>query len=490
MKLVCELDEDAKSILINFNEIHKLGDDRFDTMSLTKKRSYAKPECAGRIKESIQVSFDKSEMAGIEFMCIRHRIESYPEYSEEDLARDCRKLVWECKDAAEEFIDKVYVPAGEGTRKRKKANVELQFTDEHSKIVLKASFLMKVLVPLITEYLSKRGHGRNDRLFLLCFEPCFEAVDRDGVNIKDKIFKIVSSRVRTTRYSDKTMWNLLLNMAVDPNIISSQFFRKLMIDIIPKLEPTRPVVSYLHVTLKNLLQYQFKANFALTYRPQNLYEVTDPQNERLTNFERLEFQLARLDESASLVTEARLSDLIVSCLRHPKIQITQEEVEYYKDGVQVNTVQTNLMFLFFAKRVGRYHSMYNLRFGEYAILLVFFKKWLRANGFEFLSRWVTTTFPDGIDLERRIVSTKDFVNGLLGSQSYKYLSEVKYRYALGNLSRNNVLAKLISTIFVNTSVELPSYEQEMGEIEVPAKDINTYPINRITDEVLKLVESI
>jgi len=489
IRLVCELDEEAKSVYINFEDAFGLDDDTYDELSLAKKRSYAKPACASRIKEAIQESFDGSELARVRFMSIRHHIESKPSYGDDDLARECALLVEDCRDTADEFIERVYVPAGERSRRRK-ANVELQFTDEHSKLVLKVSFLMKVLVPLITEYLACKGQGRNDELFLKCFEPCFEAVERPGVNIRDKLFKIVSSRIRTTRYSDKTMWNLLGNMSLDPNIISAQFFRKILVDILPKLEPTRPVISYLHVTLKNLLMYQFRANFDRTYRPQNMLEVVDPKQEKLTNFERLEFQLARLDESASLVTEAKLADLVVSCLRHPRIRITPGEVEYYKERLQVNTVQTQLMFLFFAKRVGRYHSLYNLKYGEYVILLAFFRKWLRANGFEFLSRWITTTFPEGIDQERRVINAKDFVDGLTMSRTYKYLGDVKYRYAMGNLVRHNVLAKLISTIFVNASVELESYETNLGEEGEPDRDLNSYPISRITDEVLKLVESI
>jgi len=481
----CSIGENSKTIEINFREHYELSDEiGIDSMRLSKKRSYTKPEAAERIRESIQHCFDNTERAHFLYAAIRHKIESKKDnYLKEDIVKDFARLIRECGPAAWKFIESSYEPAGERSKRGAKSNTELQFTDEHSKIILVTAFLMRVLIPLLTEYMQVLSIRKDDELFLLAFEPCFTEADVEGINIKDKLYKIVSSRIRATRYSDQSMWSMLAYRSTDPEIVSAVFFRKIIIDILPKLEPTRGVVSYIHVTLKNLLTYQFRYNFEVTYRPQDLCEVADEKNSRLTNLERLEFHLTRLDESEAMVTESKIQDMLVSLIRDPRVNLSSKEVEYYKDNVEVNTAQTQLLFTFLAKRVGRYNALYGLRYGEYVIALVFFKKWLKLNGFNLLSKWVTCLYPEGMEEGRREIQAENFAKNLLESDVYKGLVGKKYKHIIGNLGRNNVIAKIISTIYTNPFNYLPAYEEdEDAEMEMS--------LETLTEEILRFIETL
>jgi hypothetical protein len=181
----------------------------------------------------------------------------------------------------------------------------------------------------------------------------------------------------------------------------------------------------------------------------------------------------------------------LSLLRHPDIRISIEEVEYYKGRIQINTIQTNMLFLFLARRVGRYNALYNLRFGEYVIALAFFRKWLLANGFEFLSRWITATFPPEVADKKRIVNNRELASDLIRSKAFQYLSDVKYAGVMGNITRHNVIAKSIATIYTNSSLYLPSYEESVsGEPEPSSEEFEGVGLDKITDEVLRFIESI
>jgi hypothetical protein len=337
-----------------------------------------------------------------------------------------------------------------------------------------------------------KGRDQTDDVFLDCFEQCFIAASEDEdqcFKIIDKLFKFVDSRIKGTRYSDKTMWNLLKTKSIDPLTLSNKVFRKTILDIIPKLNHNKKVVSYLHASNKNMISYQFKDKFLVKFSPINLNEVSDTKNDRLTNYERLEFFLSRTDESESLLNEVALRDLIEAIVRSNKFGITSEELRYYKENISMNPLQSNLLFLFFAHKVGRYQTLYNLKYGEYVLLLIYFKKWLEANGYVLLSKWVTCSFPQSLDDNKRIVNTKEFVNGLFESEILNYIYDKKYKCVAESLQRSNIIARMITTIFSNTSEYLPSFEEFINDVDTDEiKKPNSYKISVITDEVLRLIQ--
>ena len=171
---------------------------------------------------------------------------------------DLQEIITMIKQTTRDYIDMVYVDAG-SEKSIKKSNIELQFTVEHNKVIIRSSFMIKFIIPLIMEYLENYSEERsNDKIILDCFSVCFNANDEEGVDIKSKLFKIVSSRIKTTRYSDRPIWILLSNMSCTPDVQSNNFYRKILLDIVPKLSHNKNIISFIHVSLKQMLQFAFQ----------------------------------------------------------------------------------------------------------------------------------------------------------------------------------------------------------------------------------------
>lgn len=491
----CFYDEEEKSIQVNFSDYFEK-DLGIDCFRLFRKRSYTNPVVANTIVDVMKKAFTDMKIFTF-YAKIRYRIENF-NYSEEEFAKDCSVISRLCSKVATEYIEGKYVP--EETQKldkvgsAKKENIELQFTDEHNKMVLRASFIMKFICPLITEYMYQNKIVRNEQLFLDCFAESFEvAKNGQNVDIKGKIWKIVDSRLKATRYSDQVIWSFLTVRALHPSVTLVEFYRKIIIDILPKLDLSRPIIFYLHVTLRRMIMYRFHCNFETTFTPVNLAEtVADERASGTTSLERFEFHLPKLDESEKVISKAKIMKCITDIIHNENIIISGDELRYYKERIQINSMQTNLLFLFFSKKVGKYQTLYTLRFSEYALLLVYFKHWLKKNNFVFLEKWITCTFPEGISTDRKTINTKEFIEGLSSSISFKNLFEKKYSHITTNMTKSNLIARMITTIFSNTAEYLPSFEEHENPNfhRKDIRDINDFPISLVTEEILRFIDQL
>lgn len=511
IKISYELNSQNKILHIKFSGIYDV-DPSVDDFELLKKR-VIKEDYLDKISMNLKILIDNSDEFACKYIEIKQKLMDEKRYTKTDFLNDLKELCKYGKDIANEIIEDNYKPTEEAPveireeakdikfieenepKKKRgrqvKNNEELQFTDTHTKIILKSSFLIKSIIPLIFLMINKDDPKNKDKFSLECYGICFNTFKEEDIDILNKIHKIVNSRIRTTHYSDRPIWNLLKTMSIDPNTVCTDFYKKIILDIIPKLDYDKSVISFLHATLKNLLSYLFRYNFEIDYRPINLCDISDENNERLTNFERLEFHIKQQDESEGYCVDAKLKGLLISILKNKEFKITKKEIDYYKDKIQINPIQNNLLFLYLAKYVGRFNASYNMKYGDYVICLIHFKKWLKANNLNFLSNWITATFPAEFKKDKKVINTKDFTNNLINSKGYKFIMEKKFKYMSEQLSKNLILPKIISSIYVNKPEYTPSYEEfkdseENGEeIKNPLEDIQ---IGTITDEILKFIE--
>ena len=490
------ISEDGKSFVIDFSHNYEDFPEDANSLKVFKKRSYNK--LLPVIKEVTDYIFSQSEEAIDLYASIRMAIYSKQYEALSDMLGDLKQLCTTVKDIIAQRIEEVYEDGDKDIQNAevissKKSNIELQFTAEHNKLIIRSSYMIKFIIPIIMQYLEDYcpTQKNNDSVILDCYSVVFKVNEEPGVDIKSKLFKIVSSRIKTTRYSDRPIWMLLSNMSYTPDVASNTFYRKIILDIIPKLDHNKNIISFIHVSLRWMIQFTFRFNYPVSYTPKSLVEAVDPNNDKITNLERLEFAVARTDESQAYLDRAKIYELILKCFKEQ--HITREQLKYYGDNITLNTFQMNLLFLFFCKRVGRYSIFYQLTFTEYLVLLISFKSWLKENNYPYLHKWITASFESGaIVPEQKIVNNRDFMNSLLDSKDFIYLVSEKYKYIRHSFANNNVLAKKISTLLVNTVAIIPSYEDFVkGAVEPTIVDgFTPTEKNIIADEVLRLVKQL
>jgi hypothetical protein len=478
-----EIRESGKIIAIDFSTPFKHDLEHLHEFSLAPKRNFA--NIADSIKEILGYVIGRSESVLYGFLHLQNRLQDEDVIlSEEEVADlvmseivndDARAII-------DEHIESTYsVNLDEMTKTTKKVNEELQFTDMHARIILKASMAMRLSIPALTQYLHVYQLGKSENLFFNVFSRIMDAFTPEGYDAKAKIMKLTGSILSSTRYSDKVLWAYLKNMALDIQTLHREFFKKLLVNVLPKLKVDQNVVPYLHVTIKNQIDFLFRSKFAVSYKSVNMMES---DSEGLTEFDKFESQMAMVDEGMSVISKDSISEEIENTARAIGTTLTVQELEYFRERIVINKTQTNLVFTFFSKFVGDYFDLYNCSKDEYVALCVLTRKWLQKNGYRYLWQYVTG-IPDELR-ERKTINKKEFMDRLLSSRQYKSLFDQQYKHTVSNIVDSGVILKTIATLKANKFYNIPDMEEGsdvMAEIDPKIEDLSAEFLNFVAAAV-------
>jgi len=481
--------EDGKFVVIEFDKIlNEEGISHMNDFSL-KKRSYY--TINDLITDSIKRVFNSCNSKIIlPYLQIAYKIKNLEiEYTKEEMIKDIVTIVnnKDVKKYVSAFINKNYKEEvdkqTEETKKTKKINQELQFTDEHVKILLRAAESIRLSIPLITEFCEKRKHEVNDTLY-----DAFEAIIKlyqENIEMMNKIHRFVYSRVVSTQYSDKTIWNLLTNKSKDVNVITIEFLKDIIIGILPKTISDRNIINLFHVVIKRKIQFEFSKNHKITFKPVNLNQV---DREGLTMFDKWEASMNKRDESKIIINQLSIQYQIENIQNEFKIKISADEFAYYKNHIHINKFQTNLLFLFFAKYMGSYSNLYNCNREEYIFLVILFYKWLKMNGYDCLSEYIIA-LPDRLNEKRMTTKNSKLFEKITESRTYKDLLRNKYYYTSQNIINSKLIIKLVGNISVSKYNYLIPFEEFNPNKTVEPEEI-ICRVDDLADEILSFIKLI
>jgi len=391
------------------------------------------------------------------------------------------------KKSINEFINNNYVEEldekTEETKKAKRINQELQFTDEHVKILLKAAESIRLSIPLITEFCEKRKHEVNSVLY-----DTFERIIKlyqGKIEIMNKLHRFTYSRTVATQYSDKSIWNLLVNKSKDVNVITVEFLKDIIIGILPKTVTEKNIINLFHVVIKRKIAFEFSKNHKITFKPVNLNQV---DGEGLTMFDKWESSMKKRDESKIIINQLSIQYQIENIQKEFKIKITPEEFNYYKEHIHINKFQTNFLFLFFAKYMGSYSNLYNCNRDEYVYLVILLYKWLKLNGYTCLSEYLIA-LPDKLNEKRMTTKNSKLFERITESKTYKDLIRNKYSYISQNIIQSKIIIKLVGNMSVSKYNYLVAYEDYDPNVESEPEEI-VCKVEDLADEVLNFIKLI
>jgi len=339
-------------------------------------------------------------------------------------------------------------------------NKELQFTDNHAKIILKVSTMCKYTIPIILQYVALFNVKNIDDLLFNVFSKYFDLFVLDNTNILNKLFKLVESRITTTNYSDRVIWLYLQNIGMTPELLSRSLNKKIISNIIPKIKNNTNVISFLHVVIKNSIRYQFTYNFPMSFKALNLNKA---DSEGLTDFDRLEVNMVRSDESLNIINDLTIKNIINSFKEKYSIKITKKERKYYEKNIEINNIQINFLFLFFSKFTKNYRLLYNCNFKTYIKILMIFEKWLRLHNFNLLADYIVA-LPVKIT-EKNFSNKKQILNKIIFFNKYDYLLENKYKLIQNLTVDKSLIVRLIGNLKYNKFQKINQYPvyKECGE---------------------------
>ena len=259
----------------------------------------------------------------------------------------------------------------------------LEFTNKHVRIMLSISFAMKMISPIMFHYFymnQVKLEKTSDFIFRF-YKPLFE-IFGDGVNMFNKIYVYVKSRVLESHSINQMMFEKREIFGIDKQNVIDLFVKKVIISenmvkyTFPSnwSEKTQKYVENPIGFNKTIIKFQL-GYFIKEVYDKNLTEVSNIKNsEGLSGSDKMEMNIRKLDEGKAILATMNASITTRKIMERFDIPVTMEEVEYMKDHWKIANTQKKLIQSFVAKFYGNFRDTQLLTRNDFCMLALIIKK--------------------------------------------------------------------------------------------------------------------
>lgn len=428
-------------------------------------------------------------------------------------------------------------------KKNNKKHLEsLEFTNQHVKILLEISTSIKILAPVILHFFALNDIKMNKiemddilfkfyyRLFdIFGYDTTYSLMD-NGVAVatditqdlidreldEDIVFEFPSPDNRRTWYvftnddhkhyelSPINMYNKLY-VYIKAKVVESHSNNQLMfaqrevfgddlytlIDDLTKrvliaenlfkytLGGSANVIGFNKVIIRSQLGYYLKQRYDKTPT-----EVTNTKNsDGLSGIDKMAMNLTKLDEGQITIVDINIDKTLERIQKQIDIDVTEEEIDYYREYMRISKLQKELVYAYFAKYFGSVRDLNLITARQYIRLTLLLKKKLLISGsvYESVLPYILTGNSED-RVNTRLIRNHRFISKIEESASYQKLMDSKYKFL--NEIKPDYIMGVLSTL-INTRFSYVVYEDP----ELLGKEID-YSEDKISDELLNFLSSI
>lgn len=295
-----------------------------------------------------------------------------------------------------ELAEDNYLDDIEGQMTKKKNNdreylESLEFTNTHVKLMLKISFAMKILAPVMFHYLfvNQVKLEKDSQIIYRFYKPLFSLFDPE-VNLFNKLYVYVKSRVLESSATNSTMFEKRQIFGSDVFVVISSFVKKVIIseNMVKYAFPEtwdetlgkykENVVGLNKTLVKFQLDYFIKEMYE-----KNLTEVSNIKNsEGLSGADKMEMNIRKIDEGKAVAAKFNANDTFEKIRTMMDIPVTKDELEYMKNNWKPTELQIRLINSYYAQYFGNYRDTYlNTRDQFYTLAIILKKRLLIESGY-------------------------------------------------------------------------------------------------------------
>ena len=454
----------GRVVIIPFDKIFNENNDALNTF-IIKKESYVKQldTITKYINYFIKFYDDDNELL-MQYLKLRYVIgnksnklglSSFIKYMYSILFTDTMK-----EKISKMVEDNYYIDISSKDTDRK-YNESLEFTNEHAKILMQISISMKIMVPIMFHYLNMAGKIKNRKLIYRFYDPLF-VIFGDDCDIYNKLWIVVSSKVHVNYLKNKVIWQQREIFGVQEYThIDSLLKDKIISETIFKYRFDNNIINFTYVNMNKQLGYFLKERY-----DENRIELsTKRDNSGLSGIDKLEINSSKIDESVVILSNSNINDTIKKLRKSTGIKISKDEIEYYKQNMNITTFQSQLVFYYFAKYFNGYRDLNMVNRTQYIKLLIILKKRLYFQEYVYLPEILTANI-DG-KLNSRTIRNDKFLTKIQTSDIYQSVMTNKYSI-LHDIGKDDLILKILSRM-INTKFTVVNYDhpEQLGEtIEV------------------------
>ena len=485
-------DENSESLVVAFDKIfNKPLLSVYDKFSLSAKRSFR--VSAGRIAETYNQIFLNEDRTGINeklyvvllaILKNQNILMTNKNLSFEDFTKMIDNIA-NVGDSAlinriYEFVEANYNLSLDDVTKNMKeknrsVNDQLIISDDHAKKILAAAYLGRLLTPIISQYLVlnknkfiNKNSSNNDNCTETItyddanqklFEQSFDlATGKHSTELKNKIYKLVFSRLRMASFSDKFFFSKAQLYGITIDTAASEIYSKIISNSIPKILINLSPVSYLTTISKLqvnfLMSVRFKTQFLTIDKSKEnsaLFQIDD--DDSMTELEKIDSVQGREDEGHHIIQQISIEDTLDNIENNMDVSVTDKEIADSLPYIRANSVQEQIISLMTDKYFKNITSIKMLTANQYAKVLLCCTKFLKNRKFTYLPKILMSKCIKQRD--RLYITGSKVKDKLTESKRYTELLNTKYPAFKEQASRSieTLTATIFSSEFVDNSGE-------------------------------------
>lgn len=354
----------------------------------------------------------------------------------------------------------------------------LAYDESHGKVLMKASMFMKMIIPIMTHYISKNSERipHVHDFIISIYYLIFNAFNMDIIS---KMYETANKIVDKSKKSNQVIWNMQDIRGVDSLTQITESLEQIIYNLMPRYDYAQNIISFNHKSLIKNLEYNVifnKYEFEFKQHQPSIGNGSEDDEDRF------EDSLAKQDQSLLLQLNFNYKH-VLKRLEMKYGPLDRNEIEFFikelsdEDGHFIlNPIQKELIFLYFDKYFDDPNGIIGNR-DDYIKMMLIMKKMLLATNNMIILPYVLT---GKIKRSFNKTSLKKSEREKIKKSRYYPLLQDKYR----NEKHMNRIEAIISTI-ITLKVDFISYD----EPELHGKKIPLKP-ELLVEEVLQFILSI
>ena len=340
-------------------------------------------------------------------------------------------------------------------------NPQLQYTDQHAKVFLKASLFMNLCIPLVTHFAYNRKVTDIDEFLLNVYDNILYLFN--DVDIVSKLYETSISNVNRNAKNNAVIWAKQDIRGKDTITHSMGTVRNIILNIMPKYTFSQNMVSLNYTSIQKSNKYQV-TDIQYEYSYVSLSSSKREGEDNASDFDRFESNLTKADESRYLQVKYNY-EYIMKTIESEWGPFDEDEIMFYKkelrnnNGEIINNFQKQLVFNMFYKYFGDTTSINAINEDDYVKLIITARKMLKQSAMGFLPYIISGKVTKIIS--RKSLNKKEIAE-MESSQYYPFVVD-KYK----NPKLLNQILGTIATI-ITSSFNIIDYND---------RELNGKPIN-------------
>lgn len=496
-----------------FNDTeHKV--EKYDRF-LIKKPSYEKqlPEITKYINYFLNF-FDTDHELIMAYLKLKYEIDFNQRFTE-DTVDELISLIYELMftptivDKIIRMVDANYfadIEASEESKKYSKQNKiyyeSLEFTNKHIILLLRISFGMKCICPVLFHFvhLQKIKLEKTGDFIYKFYRRLFDIFcENEGVDMYNKLFVYVKAKVLESKSHNSMIYEQRDILGNDIYTIIDLFMKKVLIsENMVKFKFTEQkdsetkkfkenVIGFIKTIIKFQIRYFLKDQYS-----KNLTEVISAKNaDGLSGADKMEMNMSKIDEGQTTFAEVSIAHEMERLKKqNSSLYVSEEEIDYYVKNFKPMPIQIQLIQSYWCKYFNSFRDTALLSRREFYTLAILLKKRLMLqagydseyeDGIAILPYLLTANVVDE-KMNTRVIRNNKFLDKVKCSASYQSL--ITNNYSNLNKIKEDEIMRILST-FINTSFTYVLYEKQ---------DVTGQPIecteDRVSDELLLFLREI